>query len=291
MVQWMHKQTKEGKRMSFEICVCDLDGTLLGSNGRIAEADADALKHLMQKGVDVILATGRTDLMIREYVEQLNIKRPVIACNGALVRDQRSGEILYSQLIPTKVVEEILLFSAQNDWQTLVYTPDTVFYSPSNVRASHFARYNENAKQGHRVPLVPDAVYRENPSNHPVMKVLVHNASANAQTLLEEQFNRQSTLQIVSSAKGLIDIMAYGCTKGAALTFLANREGLNLQKAVVFGDNYNDTSMFAVCGLSVAMGNAEQEVIQAADKVTLTNDECGVSYALETFCIFDDLKV
>lgn len=60
---------------------------------------------------------------------------------------------------------------------------------------------------------------------------------------------------------------------------------IDLKRTVVFGDNHNDISMFQVAGLSIAMGNAEEELKRVADHITLTNDESGVSDAIYKYIL------
>lgn len=73
--------------MKIKWCVCDMDGTLLNSEGLISIKNEIALKKLQDNGVEIIIASGRTELMMKQYINQLNISGHIIFCNGAIVKN------------------------------------------------------------------------------------------------------------------------------------------------------------------------------------------------------------
>src|SRR5690606_37725879 len=89
----------------------------------------------------------------------------------------------------------------------------------------------------------------------------------------------------------VIDVPAYEFTvleafdarvnKWAAILTLCARWGLDVRDTIAFGDDVNDVIMLAGAGRGVAMGNATVSAREAADEMTLSNDECGVAVALE----------
>ena len=75
-------------------------------------------------------------------------------------------------------------------------------------------------------------------------------------------------------------IVVEGGNKGAALTRLVGSLGIALRQTAVAGDSENDLSMFAVAGLTYAMGNAVDSLRARADRIAPTNDEEGVAWVL-----------
>ncbi|NGY88269.1 HAD hydrolase family protein [Bacillus megaterium] len=73
--------------------------------------------------------------------------------------------------------------------------------------------------------------------------------------------------------------------KGNGLKVMAKYFGIPLEDTVAIGDQFNDIPMFKVAGLSIAMANAEQEVKELSDVITLTNDENGVAYAIDNYVL------
>ena len=66
--------------------VSDMDGTLLGKDHLIPAENLQAVEALRAKGIRFTIATGRVDYMVREFTRQLNLREPIISCNGAMVR-------------------------------------------------------------------------------------------------------------------------------------------------------------------------------------------------------------
>lgn len=79
--------------------------------------------------------------------------------------------------------------------------------------------------------------------------------------------------------------MARGVDKGAAIAGLIERLGLEREDVIACGDGLNDLSMIRYAGLGVAMANAQPEVKEAADVVTLSNDEDGVAEVIERYIL------
>ncbi len=121
--------------------------------------------------------------------------------------------------------------------------------------------------------------------NQDIIKVLITSQDDHILEKLNEGINKEGRLTIVRSEKGLIDIMNSGISKGGALVTLAEHLNMDLKDTVVFGDNYNDISMFKVAGLSIAVANAEEDLKQAADYITLSNDESGVGHAIYKYVL------
>lgn len=269
--------------MKYSCCVCDLDGTLLDSNHVISQQNKDALQMLVQSGMNLVLATGRTDLMIKQYVAELGVKLPVIACNGGLIRDQKTSEILYMKSIDTEIAKALLHYCSSKNYDHMVYTIDKVYYSPGNQRIQVYQKHNLTTQESFKVPIEEMDQSNTNVYSDSVLKVLITHVDTTIIEELEALFNKEDKLTIVSSAKRTIDIMASNTTKGGSLQYLAEKLDINLRQTIVFGDNFNDISMFTVCGFPVAVANAEDEVKRAAKLITLSNEESGVGYAIRQY--------
>ena len=84
-----------------------------------------------------------------------------------------------------------------------------------------------------------------------------------------------------------LEITVGGATKGNAILHLGELLGIKREEIMVCGDSQNDMEMIKAAGLGVAMGNAAPEVKEAADYITLTNEEDGVAAAIEKFVLSD----
>ena len=88
-------------------------------------------------------------------------------------------------------------------------------------------------------------------------------------------------LHAVTGGGHNLEISQKTASKGNALRMFAERMGVDVAQTMAFGDTQNDISMIRAAGFGVAMGNATEDVKEAADYVTRTNEEDGVAYALE----------
>ena len=268
--------------MNIECCVCDMDGTLLNSKRDVSEVNIEAIRKLQEKGVEIVLATGRTDLYVKDVVHRLGISAPVISSNGGMVRRIHSGEVLYHKYLPSEIDKKIAEICFANDYDSVVYSSDWVYYRENSQRVKLFHTYNERVQPSFRVPI--QAI--KQPSDLPLGKVLkffLWNITPEQTAELKELYQQQ--LAMVSSEKNAFDIMAKGISKGEALRFLSQNMGFDLNKTAVFGDNYNDISMMNLVGYPIAVANAEAEVKKQAKYVTTSNDEDGIAYAIDHYLL------
>lgn len=265
--------------MKISCCVFDLDGTLLTSENKISDTDKETLRRLSRGGVKIIIATGRTDLQILEYVHDLGIADPVITCNGGQIINAFTKEVLHRKFLHPDDAKNIIDTAKAEGIEYLFYTPDYVYHAYSSERVKFFLSYNETAPEQFRVPIREASGYPDEEAYSNIIKILIRDDTARIPEF-ERRFNGNNTLTIVSSGKNLIDVMPENTTKGNGIKILAEKLGIPVSEVAAFGDSMNDESMLRAAGYSVAMGNADDVIKEICDFVTKTNDECGITYAL-----------
>ena len=266
--------------MKISCCFFDLDGTLLTSENHISERDKKTLKRLNDEGVHIVIATGRTDLHILRYLHELDISAPVIACNGGLISNPVTKEIIHRSFLNPDDAESIVTAMLEEGRDFILYSPEYVYYVPESRRVQVFIDYNESVRSEFKVPILPLSELPVSAPYSNILKMLVYDDKALIPEI-ERRFNQNNTLTIVSSGKNLIDIMPANTSKGNAIKIVANHLGIPINETVAFGDSPNDESMLRAAGFSVAMGNAEKEIKDICDFVTKTNDDYGITFALE----------
>jgi len=100
-----------------------------------------------------------------------------------------------------------------------------------------------------------------------------------------EELARHEDLELVGSLRYNIEVNAAGVNKGTGLVNLGSRLGIKREEIMAFGDGDNDTVMLKEVGFGVAMANGEPQVKEAADYITLSNEEDGVAQAIERFVL------
>lgn len=280
---WQIFQDKqEDEFVNIECCVCDMDGTLLNSKRDISEANVKAIRKLQEKGVEIVLATGRTDLYVKDVAHRLGISAPVISSNGGMVRQINSDEVLYYKYLPNEIDRKLAENCFENNDDMIVYSSDWVYYRDGSERVKLFHSYNDRVQPEFRVPIQTIKQPEDLPFGE-VLKFFLWNVAPERTAILQNLYQEQ--LAMVSSEKNAFDIMAKGISKGEALRFLSKKMGFDLKKTAVFGDNYNDISMLNLAGHPIAMANAEETVKRQAKYVTTSNDEDGIAYAIEHYIL------
>jgi len=270
----------------YKWCVCDMDGTLLNSKDTISEENEAALKKLQQDGTEVIIASGRLDLMVKRFVKQLDLKGHVISCNGGLIRNIRTGEVLYSKIIDKSTVREIIDYSIEHNISFLIYTTDTVFSDKKNPRIKKFEDLNKIIPEDMKLPIeYIDKVNIEVINHIETLKILLVCKDHEEVELMEKKYSNYNSLTAVSSMHGLLDIMASDISKGNALKVLSEKLAVDLNRVIAFGDNYNDMEMFQCVGIPIAMENAVDAIKSVARYVTKSNDNSGIAYAINNILL------
>jgi len=96
---------------------------------------------------------------------------------------------------------------------------------------------------------------------------------------MREALGDQATA--VRSQNYYLDITPPGCDKGTFVATMAQRLGIPVDAVATIGDMANDLAMFAASGLSIAMGNAHDEIKARAKLVTATNEDEGFAKAID----------
>lgn len=262
---------RDQKRASIEWCVSDLDGTLLNSQGEVSPQTKEAIIKLHEAGIGFTLATGRNDLHIREMIQNLKITLPVISCNGALIRDMATENVIQADYIESGAVERIIEVGTHYGWDFIGYTKDAIWYLPDSPGMKYYQEYNKRSSPAFQIPLKgtsPDGWPQDE-----FLKFFIWDVPAGQARELE----LEDRITRVQSMAGSLDIMAAGVSKGRGLKILADYLGMDLAKTAVFGDNHNDLEMLSAAGYSFAMANGEEETKRTAKYSTGTNDDHGVA--------------
>jgi len=268
--------------VDIECCVCDMDGTLLNSKRDVSENNIRAMRELKEKGIEIILATGRTDLHVKDAAHRLGVSAPVISLNGGMIRQLASQEVLYYKYIPEIADRRIAEVCIKENYDCITYSSNFVYYRKNSERIKLFHQYNDRVHSSFRVPLKEINQVDDLPLGE-ILKFLIWNINPQERIQFIEEHNQEEQLTMISSEHNALDIMARGISKGKALQFLSDKMGFNLKKTVVFGDNYNDISMMKLVGCAIAVDNAEPQVKQVATYVTRSNDEDGIAYAIKNY--------
>src|ERR1700742_2691596 len=122
------------KGFSFRLAAIDLDGPLLGPDKQIGPENAAAVQRLRENGVTVIIASGRRHQNSVRFQRQLGLTGPIIACQGGLIRDGESGNVIEAHFLPQTVAREIAAGAEEIGVQPIYYHLDHLYVPEGNNR-------------------------------------------------------------------------------------------------------------------------------------------------------------
>lgn len=272
--------------MKYKMVVIDLDDTLLQSNKAISVKSAGLLKEIADKGIKVILASGRTVESACYYMEQLGLDFPVIGFQGACIYDCKSKKMLSEKLIDQKAALPIIKHIESLGIHCNVYSEDKVYIKESNEWSNFYKEIFINNSVMLEVGKLSEFI------KFPMIKILMaddNKVLLKVKPEMEEVAG--SDINVFFSQPYFLEFTHKYATKGHALKELSESYGIKREEIIAIGDSYNDISMLEYAGLGICMGNGPEDVKKIADYVTLGNDEGGVAHVIEKFILKNNLKI
>jgi Cof subfamily protein (haloacid dehalogenase superfamily) len=261
--------------MKPRLVACDLDGTLVRTDGTISGRSAAAVARTEGHGVPFVIVTGRPPRWLPDVAEALQHRGLAVCANGALVYDLHSETVVIEDLLDVATLREVIGVVRER----LPGAAFAVEYGESFRRESTYdVRWD---RDNPHVTVVEPEVLLELPA----AKLLVRHPILDADELLDAAraaVGERATLTH-SSLDGLLEISAAGVTKATGLAALAEHRGIAAGDVAAFGDMPNDMPMLAWAGRSYAVANAHSDVLAAADEVIESNDDDGVARVLESW--------
>ena len=273
------------QRMKRKVLVLDIDGTLTNSQKEITPATLGALAQMQRRGHIVVLASGRPTAGLRMIIRALGFDRTggyAISYNGACVTDTATGETVFKNALPDYAAQWMHAYALDHDLGMCTYVGSELL---CGTRTDRFIDRETTLNQFERVQVESFAPYM----HEDLYKVLLTAPPVRAQEHEKRLARRfMGRLSIYRSEPFFIEVMARGVSKGDAVAGLLERLDMEREDVIACGDGLNDLTMIRYAGMGVAMGNAQQEVKDAADVVTLSNDEDGLVPIIERYILRQD---
>lgn len=270
--------------MKIKLIAFDLDGTLLRSDKTVSERSKRALSQAAETGIHIVATTGRTCEGMPEEVQKLPFLRYVAATNGALIYDRKEQKVLYRAELDREKSVRMLTYMENLPALRTCYQNGKGW-----IEASDREKIEEYAPYPEQIPFMKQIF---TPIDHMKERIFDYGSSIQKLQLffknrdardpvLEDMRKRFPEYAISCALPNNIEVNALEANKGNALKFLCDYLGISPLESMAFGDGLNDITMIRQAGVGVAMGNAEPEVLEAADWVALSNDEDGIAVIVE----------
>ena len=295
-----------------QMIAVDMDGTLLGEEGRVSSRNRMAMQAAEQAGVEVVVATGRRHSYAMRQLRDLELspRNALISSNGAVTRTV--GASLIERTLMAKSTALWLCGTLGEFRNALVVTFDTVGLDGDDCRGAlvvedlrdlhrSIAKWMEaNAPYIEHVRPIERALADEQPIQMMLCGTVDRMRRAEALLLADPRVvgpgagirNMPPGAEIALSRTeyperdlSIVDILPAGCSKGAALLRLLQRRGLQPAQLMAIGDNFNDVSMLEIAGRAILMENAPADLKSVASARGWTvggrNTDDGVAEAIE----------
>jgi 5-amino-6-(5-phospho-D-ribitylamino)uracil phosphatase len=276
--------------MPYRLLALDMDGTLLDPAGELTSSVQQAIDAVQQRGVRVVLCTGRRFRSARPVAQALHLEGPIVVHNGALIKDITSAATLQQCYFSDDLYQRSLA-ALRPVGSPIVYIDafhenvDMLTAAPEHAHPFQQA-YLQDQLEHYRVvddmtPLPAHGVLMMSlmadaanlAALHPqVTQVLAHRARV--YVLLNKNYQGH-----------ILEILSPSVSKWQALQQLAAQLGIADGDIIAVGDDDNDRAMIQHAGLGIAMGNAVPEVKAVARHVTGSNAEDGLVQALQRFVL------
>ena len=261
----------------------DLDDTFLAPDKSIPQPNLDLMDELAARGIELVPCTGRHVGGVPQQMLAHPCVRHVVASNGGIVHDLRTGRDLRLVALTTERVEE--LYAALSPYPL-------VFDAFADGRAyTEQARYDLfdiiNVPEGLRAYLkagrtpVPQTIPELLPQVGPITKLSIFFTTEEGAAACRAAFDRFPDIYYVKTSAANFEAMDVRATKGEALRWLAAHEGWDIAQTVAFGDNNNDVTMIEATGDGVVMENGEPQVNALADHIAPPAIEGGVALYMQ----------
>ena len=269
--------------MAKKLLICDLDGTLLDNYKGLSQKYADKLNTLLDKGIDLTIATGRDFENTHIAIQNTNIHNPIILTNGAIMADYPSGEIIEYLTIPHDVISQIYELAGKFQLQTMVFASyDQEHNSPRFIKGEWW-RSNE-------IKRLESQEYTQY-LNDPVISIQFMYPKQTLDEIYSLSLQNSAIMNDThilyfedSFLPGMywLEYNPIRARKEVMVQSLMERKGYTSENTIAFGDNFNDVGMFQFVGKVVVVENAPEEIKNKyADHICPSNLEGGVLQFIE----------
>ena len=258
--------------------LADVDGTLVTKGKVLTPRAIDAIEQLHERGVLFAITSGRPPRGMRMLVHPLEMRGPMAAFNGGIIV-QPDMTVVDERVIPADVSPEVIDMIRAFGLYAWIYR--SAEWYVTDPGAPHAAR------EATTVQFQPMVVPSYDGLLDRVVKIVGvsddHDQVARCEAEVQQQFGAH--ISASRSQPHYVDVTHPTANKGVVVERLSHYYQIPLGQIATLGDQPNDVLMFRRSGLSIAMGNASEEVQRQATYVTASNEDEGFAKAIEEFIL------
>lgn len=252
----------------------DVDGTLAGADARVSSRAIAALSALSLAGIEPVIITGRNLPIASQPLIDAGHHGIAIACNGALVGDTETGELLHAAPFTDELLVQ-WIETADEFGLVVIFSCENTLIMEKVIEDSPFSR------DGYAVFKVEERPLREVSGDEVYDIMFAHYDTTYLDQLTPELQRRFPG--IYRSMDNFFELVANGEGKDRALALVAEQRGWRMQEILGFGDGGNDVAWLSAIGLPIAMENARDEVKAVAKAQIGHHRDDAVAHFIEIY--------
>ena len=288
----------------YKLVAIDLDGTMLNQYGIITEKTKKAISKAQEKGVEVMIASGRAITSVKRFSKEINSNKYFISGNGAITYDIKNNKILYENILSKTKALKIIKICEENSIYYNVYTENGIIAKNLSYNTLYYYKDNLTKPDENRthINIVENVYDYFEQREEKILKIMIcdeHKTVFNSIVRKLKELSEIEVLEVSHMSRKIIkqgtdeialeyfytEVSAKDVDKWNALEEIIGLMNISKEEVVTIGDNANDLKMITNAGLGVAMGESAPYVKQSADIIAPTNDEDGVAKALENIVL------
>lgn len=287
----------------YKLVAVDLDGTMLNQYGIVTQNTKDTIKRVIEKGIDVIIASGRPIDSIKTIAKEIGSEKYFIAGNGALIYDIPKEQIIYDKQLSKQKVLEIMKICEENSISYNLYTKETILAKALKYNVLYYQKENLKKQENEqtKISIIKNLYeYVEKNEENKYLKITICDENKSIFQSIIKKLRKVDEIEVLDvshmSRKTIkqgteeinieyyyTEITSKNVDKWEAIKYLSQKLGINPEEIIAIGDNINDKKMIEEAGMGIAMGGSTPVITQIADYITESNEEEGVAKALEKF--------
>ncbi|WP_432666433.1 HAD family hydrolase [Wukongibacter baidiensis] len=266
------------------IYISDLDGTLLRNDATLSPYSRETLTRLINDDIKFTVASARNIYSIKEILQDLPLKMPIIGGNGAYITDYKTGKHIVINDIPCGISSEVLEVIRKHNCNPFISCYDgsknNLYYEKANTYGMKWYLEDRKKAKDKRVKQLSNI---EETLKEKIISFIVMDKKENLTELtsyLKESYSGVLEVHVMDNQYSpgwyWLTILDKRATKRQAIKTLVELENLENCETVVFGDNINDIQMFEGADRAIAVENAKKELKGRATEIIGENQNDSV---------------
>jgi Cof subfamily protein (haloacid dehalogenase superfamily) len=263
--------------MKYKMLVIDMDDTLLNDDHEVSIENKEMLLKAQEKGVFVILASGRPTPAMTAYAKELQMDSYMISYNGAVITDLKEDKVVFEQTLTQEQIHELYEYSLKSKTHIITYLDGKVV---SETNSEYIDVELSITGLEHNKVLDFKAAVQSS-----AVKCILLEEPSYLKEVEKDLKKAMPHLSVSMSKPFFLEVAQNGIDKGASIKLLAEKLNILQSEIIAVGNAGNDLTMIEYAGLGVWVDNVTPELRNKADVIVASNNNHGVAEVVRRFIL------